>query len=217
MKLILSILAGIFAAAGAFGQTTNQLIDRGNDFYRKGELEKAIAEYRKAQAKEPSNEIVTYNLANALYRSRKFDEAERLYNDLLGAHKKNPGKNSDKSQQQEVSLNQLHYNKGVAETQQRKLDQSIASYKEALLQDPTDEDARFNLQKALSERKPEQKQEQEKKDQQQQKRKQPQQQSKLNKKQVENLLKALQQREQEAQRKMQQNRTRGTSQPEKDW
>ena len=114
------------------------------------------------------------------------------------------------------------YNQGVAFSKQNKLEESIEAYKNAVLLDPADEDARVNLQKALMELKKKQPRQQQKKEDQNKKQnknnkqqKQPPQ-SNLTRKQVEQLLKALEQREQQVQQRMQQrNRTAGKE--EKDW
>ncbi len=46
---------------------------------------------------------------------------------------------------------QLIYNKGVSLSKQNKLEESIATYKQAVILNPGDEDAQVNLQKALLE------------------------------------------------------------------
>jgi tetratricopeptide (TPR) repeat protein len=215
---VLSLLL-LFCFFQGNAQTVNQSIYKANQLYRKGEFQKAIEAYRKAQQKDPENAVIQYNLANALYRTNQFAEAERLYTEAIekkGKQAGDPGGEPGPTEMR-TELNRLYYNNGLAQTKQKKLEESIASYKQALIHDPNDADARFNLQKALSERKPPPQEQQSKKEQQKKKERQQQNKSKLNKKQVENLLKALQQREQEAQRKMQQNRTRASAQPEKDW
>lgn len=145
--------------------------------------------------------------ANKLFKERKFEEAEKNYA-LLAEN--NPSYKQ-----------QLLYNKGVALSKQNKLEESIEVYKQAIILDPNDEDTRVNLQKALLELKkkqPPKKEEQpdKKKNKQQQQEPQPPK-SNLTKKEVERLLKALQQREQQVQQKMQQNRTRNAGRQEKDW
>ena len=114
------------------------------------------------------------------------------------------------------------YNKGVTLTKQKKLLESIEAYKKAVLMNPNDSDARFNLQKALSELKKQTENEENKEQQKQkqQKQQQPQQrppQSKLDKRKIEQYLQSLRQKEQEVQRKIQENRTRSVNRPEKDW
>jgi tetratricopeptide (TPR) repeat protein len=156
-----------------------------------------------------SDAVTNYNLGNAYYRTSKFNEAENAFSSMLtnGAS---------------PSMTQAAwYNKGVALSKQGKLEESIEAYKMAVKMDPDDENARINLQKALSELTkkmpppPPQKDEEKNKQQNKDQRKQPPQ-SKLTKKQVEQLLKALQQREQQVQQKMQQ-RQRTAGQQEKDW
>ncbi len=126
------------------------------------------------------------------------------------------------------------YNKGVALAKQKKLQESIDSWKAALKLDAADSAARENLEKALMEQKQQQQQqnqqkknqdqkkeqkdkkEQKKQDQQEQQQPKPQP-SRLNKQQVEQLLKALQQRETDLQNKLNQNKVHTPNQPDKDW
>lgn len=201
------IITAFMAATPAISQEVNKSLAKGNENYRKGEFDKAIEQYRLVLEKDPGNKTANYNLANALFRTGKFSEAENLYNEGLEG-------NEDRQ-----ALHKAYYNKGVALTKQQKLEESVEAYKQAILLDPTDADKRFNLQKALVElRKRQQADKKEEQDKDQKKQQQPQKpQSKLSKRQVENLLKSLQQREQEAQKKMQQSRRRGVTQPEKDW
>ncbi|MBO9573665.1 MAG: tetratricopeptide repeat protein, partial [Chitinophagaceae bacterium] len=150
--------------------------------------------------------------ANKLYREKKYAEAEKMYNYL-----------ADNST--DAAIKQpLIYNKGVSLSRQNKLEESIAAYKQAVILNPKDEDARVNLQKALLELKkkqpppPEKKEDKnKKKDKKENKDQQQQNKSNLTKKEVEQRLKALQQHEQQVQRKIQQNQTRSAGQQEKDW
>ncbi|RYG42535.1 MAG: tetratricopeptide repeat protein [Chitinophagaceae bacterium] len=199
-----------FVPASVMAQQDNKAIIKANKLYKEGKFEEAIAEYRKAAGTNPGNGVVQYNLANAIFKKESFDEALITYDKSIEL---SPDKNF-----REKNI----YNKGVSYTRQKKLPESIAEYKTALKIDPTDEDARHNLQKALHEQRQqnqsnENKPDPQKKQQQQQKKQQPKDQSKFNRKQVEQLMKALRQKEQDIQQKMQQNRTRATSQPDKDW
>lgn len=192
-------------------QTDNKAVIKANKLYKEGKYDEAAAAYRKAAEQNPENEVVQYNLGNAIFKKESFDEALATYDRSIELSKDNNFREKNV------------YNKGVSYTRQKKLLESIALYKEALKIDPADADARHNLQKALhelrkqDESKDKKPKEQEKQKQQQQQKKQPQDQSKFNRKQVEQLMKALRQKEQDIQQKMQQNRTRATSQPDKDW
>ncbi len=127
------------------------------------------------------------------------------------------------------------YNKGVAMAKQKKLQESIDAWKAALKLDAADSEARENLEKALMDQKKQQQQQNQQKknqdqkkdqkdnkdqkknqDQQQQQQPKPQP-SRLTKQQVDQLLKALQQRENDLQNKLNQNKVRTPIQPDKDW
>jgi tetratricopeptide (TPR) repeat protein len=188
-------------------QDEEAAIRNGNKLYRQGQYAKALPEYQKAIQKNPKNTTAQYNMGNARFRASNYDEASKSFDDAIAAT--NDNKSKEKS----------FYNKGVALSKQQKLLESIQAWKNALKLDPTDEDARYNLQKALNELKKqtepqEQKQQQQK---QQQPKQQQKQQNKLNKRKIEQYLKSLEQKEQEVQRKIQQNRARSVTQPDKDW
>ena len=199
----------IMLAFNAFSQTQNSLLRKGNKLYKQGEYEKALPEYEKAVQLDPENALANFNFANALFRKEKWEDAEKNFDNVIA------------KSTEEGMREQGYYNKGVSLTKQSKLEESIEAYKNALKINSNDEDARVNLQKALLELKKKNESQKDKQQKQEQKPKQKEkpkpQQSKLNKKEVERLLKALQQKEQEVQQKMQQNKTRGVSQPEKDW
>jgi Ca-activated chloride channel homolog len=223
LKKIVYILTGfIFLfTANSFAQNENALIRKGNKLYKEKQFDQSQQQYQKAIEKAPDNPTSNYNLGNVQFRKNSFDDAAKSYQTTIDH-------TNDNSIKENAS-----YNQGVALIKQKKLEESINAWKNALKLDPKDEDARENLQKALQELKSKQpppppqkkddKKDQDKKqdpqkdnkDQQNQQQQQPQ--SKLTKKQVDQLLKALQQRENEAQEKMNQNKAKSLSQPDKDW
>jgi Ca-activated chloride channel homolog len=196
----------------SLAQKENMLILRGNRYYKQKQVDQAKEQYQKAIEQAPDNPVANYNLGNTQFRKNNYDDAIKSYEASI-QH------TTDKTIREKG-----WYNSGVAWIKQQKLQESIDSWKKALKLDPADEDARENLQKALLELKKKEpkrekddpKQEKKKQDQQNQQQTKPQQ-SKLTKKQVEQLLNALQQKEREVQEKMNQNKVRSLSQPEKDW
>jgi Ca-activated chloride channel family protein len=209
----------IFLSMNAVAQQERPLIRTGNKLYREKQYQESGTAYNKALGMAPENPVASYNLGNASFRTNRFEEAVNAYDASIGNSKKIPVKEKG------------YYNKGVAMMKQQKLQESIQAWKNALKLDPSDQEARENLQKALMEQKKqeeEQKQkekekekEKDKKDQQQQNQKQkdqqpPKPQSNLTKKQVEQLLKALQQKEKEVQEKLQ-SRNSASGRQEKDW
>jgi Ca-activated chloride channel family protein len=200
MKRLLNILTCLILGGSVFAQ---QNIDaglaKGNEAYRKQEFDKAQDFYRKVLEKSPANATASYNLGNALYRDKKTEEAEKLF-DLAAENAADKKVRAD-----------AHYNKGVALTMQKKTAESIQEYKEALRLNPSDSLARENLQRALQEQKSQQ--QNNKKD----KKKENKQQQKLNKQQVMQLLNALQEQEKLLQQKLQKSKVPAPGQPEKDW
>jgi Ca-activated chloride channel family protein len=201
MKKLLTILGLIIACSQLSAQQSADAgLAKGNDAYRKQEFDKAQDFYRKVLEKSPSNTTASYNLGNALYRDKKTEEAEKIF-DLTAENA------SDKNIKADA-----HYNKGVTLTMQKKIAESIQEYKEALRLNPSDSLARENLQRALQEQKNQQ-QNNKKNDQ----KKENKQQQKLNKQQIMQLLNALQEQEKLLQQKLQKSKVPAPGQPEKDW
>jgi len=208
MKGISGILALMGCVFSSAAQSTHlQTADR---LYQEKKFPEALPEYQKAAEENGKDPVVNYNLGDAYFRMEKFEEAGRAFD--IPIHS-----GGDPAMQQRA-----WYNKGVSLSRQSRLEESIDAYKNALLLNPADSDARVNLQKALLELKKKQDPDQnnketEKNNNQKKKEEPPPSQSKLNRKQVEQLLKALDQREQQVQQKMMQNRSRSLTKPDKDW
>lgn len=221
MKPLVTILF-IFLGLQAGAQTNNEQenIKQGNDLYKKGDYDKASEKYKAVADKNPENATASFNNGNALYRSGKKEEALDAYDNSL-KNLKTPAEKSN-----------AYYNKGVVLQNDKKLEACIDAYKQSLKLDPTNEDARQNLQKALQQQKQDQQQKQkqdqqkrqqdqqkqdQKKDKQEQKPQEPRPQpSKISKKEAEEKLKALMQQEKNLQDKL--HKVPATSiNPEKDW
>jgi Ca-activated chloride channel family protein len=217
------ILGIMVAALPAAAQSGNAELRSGNRYYKKKQIDQSLRQYQSAVQQAPDNPTANYNLGNAQFRKNNYDEAAHSYDATI--------KNSSNDK---GMLEKGYYNKGVSMIKQKKLQESIDAWKQALKLDANDGDARDNLEKALMQQKQQQQQQQQKnqndqkkdqkekkedkKDQQQQQQQQPKPQpSRLNKQQVEQLLKALEQKENDLQNKMKQNKVKAPTQPEKDW
>jgi Ca-activated chloride channel homolog len=189
------ILLFLFANS-LLAQQVDKIIKTGNDLYKQKQYEEAQKEYRKALEQDSSNTIAQFNLGNSIYRNGKLPEASTVFNDI-----------ASKEKNTEMRANAF-YNDGVMLTRQQKLEESIEAYKNALRNNPTDKEARENLQKALIElkkRNPPKNENQ---------KKQPK--SKMNQKEAEQKLKLLQEKEKEIQQRLQKNSKSAGSLP-KDW
>jgi Ca-activated chloride channel homolog len=220
LKITKSILffCALLSVSLARAQTSDALIRRGNSFYNKQDYDQSMFNYEKALKKSPGNPDAYFNLGDALYRKNDYEKAAGSYDDVL------------QSKADENTRQSAYYNKGVAMIRQKKIDESIDAWKNALRIDPADSNARENLVRALMEKK-KQDQQQKKKDnpdkkqndnkQKKEQNKQDstpkQQQSKLSKQQVEQYLRSLEQREKDVQDKMNQNKSRTLTHPDKDW
>jgi Ca-activated chloride channel homolog len=211
------VLFSVLSLQYAKAQSTESFIRQGNRYYNKQDYDQSLLNYDKALKKSPGNPDAQFNQGDALYRKNDYEKAASAYDDVLQS------KADDKTRQS------AYYNKGVAEIRQKKLEESIDAWKNALRLNPADSDARENLVKALLEKK-KQEQQQNKKDQKDKKQKEDKQkqdqnqdnrpkpqQSKLTKQQVEQYLRSLEQREKDVQDKMNQNKNHTLSQPDKDW
>jgi tetratricopeptide (TPR) repeat protein len=205
-RLISLMAALLFATVSCYAQEAEGMLYRANQLYLDKKYDEAIAVYQQVLNKQPANSIARYNLANSLFRKGDFEAAEKNYESLTST-----ATNNQLSQR-------AWYNKGLSLTRQKKLEASIAAYKQAVLMDPSDSDARFNLQKALEEWKKQQpknkpdKNKQSPKDKPKQKEPPP-----PNKQMLDQWLQALRQKEQEVQKKMRDSKNRSAKQPDKDW
>ena len=184
-------------------QEAERGIQKGNELFKQNQYQQAEAAYTEVLDKDATNAIAKYNRAIALQKQGRSDEAIKVFDDL-----------AFKTQDREMKA-KAYYNKGAILSGQKKLEESIDEYKNALRHDPNDKIARENLQKALLELK---KKNPPKKD---DKKKQPKQQQKpqpkMNQKEAEQRLKLLEQKEKEVQQRLQKEKSKtGGGQP-KDW
>jgi Ca-activated chloride channel homolog len=138
-------LIGLLISLKAAAQTAQVYISKGNEFYLQLNFELAEAQYRQALNLSPRNTEAKYNLANALMQQKKYGEAVEFYTEATASENKN-------------LRAAAYYNAGVSYSKQKDLPNSIEAYKAVLRINPTDKEARENLQKALSEQKRQQEQ-----------------------------------------------------------
>jgi tetratricopeptide (TPR) repeat protein len=224
LKNAVAIFIFMGFSVSSFGQSPKESIIKGNKSYKENNFDAAENAYRDALKNSDTNVTASYNLGNVLYRKDNTEEAVKSYDNAIANAKSNAIKQ------------EAFYNKGVALQKAKKLPECITAYKNALILNPNDEDARQNLQRALKEQQQQQKQQQQNKNQNknqnkdqnknqnqnkqdQKKNNEPQpQQSKLTKQDAEEKLKSLLQNEKELQDKL--HKIKGApvpNSPEKDW
>ena len=191
----------------AVAQTDRQMIRQGNKQYRKGNVAEAEVSYRKAVERNERNPQANYNLGNSLMAQRKDSLA------ITQLEK------SAKLETNPLRRAQAYHNMGVICQQHRMFGEAIEAYKEALRNNPTDHETRYNLELCKRQQKDQQqdqnqqnkqnkdnkdKQDQQKQEQKQDQQKQDQQQQKqqMSKENAEQLLKAAMQEEKQTQERM---------------
>lgn len=198
MQKLLLFLLFLNSLVGGQAQNAQSFIKEGNDFFKKGRLAEAVDSYTKV-TEAPYTYTALLNKGTALYKQKKNDEALKAYDQVstsAGAHS--------------LLRSGAYYNAGVVYSNQNKLEESIAAYKNALRLNSEDQNARENLQKALSELKKsgggggEAKQPQPES-------------SKLNQSQAQQQLDRLEQKEKNTQRKVSNKKSQFGGSSGKDW
>jgi Ca-activated chloride channel homolog len=132
-------------------QTAHQSARKGDADFAKNDFKKSEENYRRAFESERSSKT-SYNLGNAIYNQKRYDEAIQQYEDV-----------AKKTSDNNLKANSL-YNKGNAHFWKKDYAKSVESYKNALRINPHDEDAKKNL--ALAQRFQKKQEEEQKKQQQ---------------------------------------------------
>lgn len=138
MKQIIVIIV-ILITTFSFAQEKDKALQKSNDYVYDGNIlvdEDFVAaekEYRKAISEKPSNTSGTYNLGNAYYKTG-------LYSEALQRHIE-----TAKLATTKIEKHQAYHNIGNALIQQKQCKEAVEAFKNALRNDPTDEETRYNL------------------------------------------------------------------------
>ncbi|MBO7220990.1 MAG: tetratricopeptide repeat protein [Alistipes sp.] len=109
------------------------LVRRGNREFRREKFEKSVDSYQEALKHDPNSFEAKYDLASALYRTERYDKAEKT---LLGI--------VNDSTRTELERGEVAYNLGNTQFAQQKYKEALSSYRRAMRCNPNDEDAKFN-------------------------------------------------------------------------
>lgn len=143
MNKILTFIILLVTSTSAFSQTevnkndeaskkSNGFIYEGNSLFD-DDFISAEKEYRKAISEAPSTTIGNYNLANAYYNNGYFDEA-------LSRHL-----NAVKNAESKEEKHRAFHNIGNTLMKQKACKEAVEAFKNALRNNPTDEESRYNL------------------------------------------------------------------------
>lgn len=139
MKALIVLLC-FFLSQNAFTQPWHTALKSARESYLLKSYQQAVSQYQTAQKLAPKNIDISLELAQALYKAEKYEDAEKLYQNQLN------------KKHSHVSTADIHRQVGNSRMHQDKYKEAIDSYKNALRSNPDDQLARHNLAKAIEKR-----------------------------------------------------------------
>lgn len=111
----------------------DEYLSKGNKEFSKKEYRDAEADYRISQSKNPANSQSMYNLGNAIYRQGKPSEAMYAYFDAI------------EKAETKKDKHRAYHNLGNMLMEQKDYQTAVEAYRNALRNDPYDEETRYNF------------------------------------------------------------------------
>ena len=133
---LISLLLLFLLSVPVFAQKENKLLRKGNSQYDQGNYKEAEKDYRKALEINKESVKGQFNLGTTVYQEKNFEESAKMYGELAG-------KNQDKDIQAKI-----YHNLGNSYMEAKQYDKSILAYKNALMNNPSDLDTKYNLEYA---------------------------------------------------------------------
>lgn len=113
-------------------QEKDNHLPKGNDSFAEKKFDDAEAEYRISESKNPKKSIASYNLGNAVYRQNQSGEAKYHYAKAL------------KTAKTRAEKHQAFHNLGNTLMKDKDYSGAVEAYKNALRNNPADEETRYN-------------------------------------------------------------------------
>ena len=114
-------------------QESNNLVYEGNALISENEFVSAEMEYRKAISKKSNNAVASYDLGNAYYQNERFEEALLRHTEAVEFAKTKEQKHS------------AWHNIGNTLMKREKCQEAVEAYKNALRNNPSDDETRYNF------------------------------------------------------------------------
>ena len=116
-----------------FAQNAVHLINEGNGTYKAAKYTDAETAYRLAVSQADTLQAGHYDLANAIYKQKRMNEAGAFYQQAA------------KMAATKAERAEAYHNLGNVYFQKHKLEEAIEAYKNSLRNNPKDEETRYNL------------------------------------------------------------------------
>ena len=135
-RLVATSIAGLCLFGFSFLDDVARRVEQGNRHFDAAEFESALEAYREAQTNRPDAPELHYNVGDALYKQGAQEEAMAAFQKAVESGDPDLGAKA-------------YYNLGNALYRQQQFDQAVASYEKSLGLNPSDRDAKINLEMAL--------------------------------------------------------------------
>lgn len=122
----------LLMAFATFAQEKDKFLPKGNEQFAEKKYAEAEADYRVSQSKTPKYAVSSYNLGNSIYRQNKIGEAKYPYLKAIESAKTKPQKHK------------AFHNLGNVFMKEKKYTEAVEAYKNALRNNPEDEETRYN-------------------------------------------------------------------------
>ncbi|WP_316833426.1 tetratricopeptide repeat protein [Pedobacter nutrimenti] len=146
MKQFIMMLLLVIQGTMLFAQQEKREIHKGNQLYNEQKYAEAEASYQKSLEKSKQSVAGNFNLGDAFYKQKKFDKAAEQFNALVSSSK-DAGVKA-----------QAYHNLGNTLMENKKYEESIEAYKKSLMNNPKDDQTRYNLAYAMEKLKQQQQQ-----------------------------------------------------------
>lgn len=113
-------------------QEKDKTLPKGNEEYSEKKFVEAEANYRISNSKFSRRTVAPYNLGNAIYRQNQMAEAKFAYGKAINNIKSRPQKHK------------VFHNLGNVFMKEKNYSAAVEAYKNALRNNPTDEETRYN-------------------------------------------------------------------------
>ena len=120
------VMCVLLSGASLFAQEDKKDVRRGNKDYRKSNFKEAEIDYRKALLKDSTSFAATYDLAKALYSQKDYEGAANTLEKL------------SYSAPESQYADRYYFNKGNVSLQKKDYKTAVDDFKQALLRDPGD-------------------------------------------------------------------------------
>jgi len=133
MKKYIILILIILNGSVLFAQDAKTYIYKGNQLYDQKNFKEAEADYQKAIQQKKMPLESNFNMGDAMYKQKKFDNAAKNFTTIA---------TTTKDPQVKASA---YHNLGNSLLESKKYDESIDAYKKALMTNPKDDATRYNL------------------------------------------------------------------------